>query len=119
MILVKRKLFRMIGFLFPVLYLVSGLLIDPPWDKAPVLTLLTLFIGVMVWLESWRFLNPKVNRWLFKHFKGFTKEKERAKISTTTLFLASALITIGGLLVALAWWRIGLARRNTVTGGAA
>ena len=94
MILVKRKLFRMIGFLFPVLYLVSGLLIDPPWDKAPVLTLLTLFIGVMVWLESWRFRDPKVNRWMFEHFKGFTKEKERAKISTTSLFLASALITI-------------------------
>ncbi len=94
MILVKRKLFRMIGFLFPVLYLVSGLLIEPPWDKAPVLALLTLFIGVMVWLESWRFRNPKVNRWLFERFKGFTKEKERAKISTTSLFLASALITI-------------------------
>ena len=31
----------------------------------------------------------------------------------------SQAITIGGLLVALAWWRIGLARRNTVTGGAA
>ncbi len=94
MILVKRKLFRMVGFLFPVLYLVSGLLLESPWDKAPVLALLTLFIGVMVWLESWRFLNPKVNQWLFKHFKGFTKEKERAKISTTSLFLASALITI-------------------------
>jgi dolichol kinase len=94
MILVKRKLFRMIGFLFPVLYLVSGLLIAPPYDRLPVLVLLTLFIGVMVWLESWRFRNPKVNRWLFEHFRGYTKEKERAKISTTTLFLASALITI-------------------------
>lgn len=94
MILIKRKLFRMVGFLFPVLYLVSGLLIEPPWDRAPVLALLILFIGVMVWLESWRFRNPKVNRWLFEHFKGFTKEKERAKISTTSLFLASALITI-------------------------
>lgn len=94
MILVKRKLFRMVGFLFPLLYLVSGLLLEPPWDRAPVLALLALFIGVMVWLESWRFRNPKVNRWLFEHFKGFTKEKERAKISTTTLFLTSALITI-------------------------
>jgi glycerol-3-phosphate acyltransferase PlsY len=94
MILVKRKLFRMIGFLFPLLYLASGLLIEPPYDRAPVLILLTLFIGVMVWLESWRFRNPKVNRWLFEHFRGYTKEKERAKISTTTLFLASALITI-------------------------
>jgi dolichol kinase len=94
MILVKRKLFRMIGFLFPVLYLVSGLLIAPPYDRLPVLVLLTLFIGVMVWLESWRFRNPKVNRWLFEHFRGYTKEKERAKISTTTLFLTSALITI-------------------------
>ena len=94
MILVKRKLFRMIGFLFPLLYLASGLLIKPPYDRAPVLILLMLFIGVMVWLESWRFRNPKVNRWLFEHFRGYTKEKERAKISTTTLFLASALITI-------------------------
>ena len=94
MILVKRKLFRIVGFLFPMLYLVSGLLIAPPYDRVPVLVLLTLFIGIMIWLESWRFRNPKVNRWLFERFKGFTKEKERAKISTTTMFLVGAIFTI-------------------------
>ena len=94
MILVKRKLFRMVGFLFPVVYLLSGLLIDPPYDRLPATAILVLFIGTMVWLESWRFRNPKVNRWLFEHFRGFTKEKEREKISTTSLFLAACLITI-------------------------
>jgi len=94
MILVKRKLFRMIGFLFPVVYLLAGLLLAAPWDRIPVLAILALFIGTMVWLESWRFRSPKVNRWLFEHFKGFTKEKEREKISTTTLFLVAAALTI-------------------------
>jgi glycerol-3-phosphate acyltransferase PlsY len=93
-ILVKRKLFRMIGFLFPLVYLASGLVLHPWYDRIPVLAILTLFIGTMVWLESWRFRNPKVNRWLFEHFKGFTKEKEREKISTTTLFLIASAITI-------------------------
>lgn len=51
MILVKRKLFRMVGFLFPLLYLASGLVLDAPWDRAPVVGLLALFIGVMIWLE--------------------------------------------------------------------
>lgn len=94
MILVKRKLFRMIGFLFPLLYLASGLVLRPWYDRIPVLALLALFIGWMLFLESWRFRNPKVNRWLFEHFKGFTKEKERDKLSTTTLFLIAAALTI-------------------------
>jgi len=55
---------------------------------------LALFIGWMLFLESWRFRNPKVNRWLFERFKGFTKEKERDKLSTTTLFLIAAALTI-------------------------
>ncbi len=94
MILVKRKLFRMVGFLFPLVYLASGYALRPWYDRIPVLLILLLFIGTMVWLESWRFRNPKVNRWLFEHFKGFTKEKEREKISTTTLFLIASAITI-------------------------
>jgi dolichol kinase len=94
MILVKRKLFRMIGLLFPILYLLSGLLLPAPYDRIPVLVLLGLFIGWMIFLESWRFRNPRVNRWLFEHFKGYTKEKERARISTTTLFLIASALTI-------------------------
>lgn len=94
MILVKRKLFRMVGFLFPLLYLLCGLLLPPWYDRIPVLALLALFIGWMLYLESWRFRNPKVNRWLFEHFKGFTKEKERDRVSTTTLFLMAAALTI-------------------------
>ena len=94
MILPKRKLFRMIGFLFPLLYLASGHFLSPPFDRLPVLAILALFIGTMVFLESWRFRNPKVNRWMFEHFKGFTKDKERERISSTTLFLAAAALTI-------------------------
>lgn len=94
MILPKRKLFRMVGLLFPLVYLASGRLISAPYDRIPVLVILVLFIGTMVFLESWRFRNPRVNRWMFEHFKGFTKEKEREKISSTTLFLIAAAITI-------------------------
>ncbi len=94
MILPKRKLFRMIGFLVPLLYLASGQVLSPPFDRVPVLAILALFIGTMVFLESWRFRNPKVNRWMFEHFKGFTKDKERERISSTTLFLAAAALTI-------------------------
>ncbi len=94
MILPKRKLFRMVGLLFPIVYLLSGLLLPPRYDRIPVLLILGVFIGWMLFLESWRFRNPKVNRWLFEHFKGFTKEKEREKVSTTTHFLIAACITI-------------------------
>ncbi len=94
MIQVKRKLFRMVGLLFPLLYLLSGLGLGAPYDRIPVLALLGLFIAWMMFLESWRFRNPKVNRWLFNRFQGFTKEKEREKTSTTTLFLIAAFITI-------------------------
>jgi len=94
MILPKRKLFRMIGLLFPLLYLASGRLLTPPLDRIPVLVILVVFIATMVFLESWRFRNPRVNRWMFEHFKGFTKDKEREKLSSTTLFLISAAITI-------------------------
>jgi dolichol kinase len=94
MILPKRKLFRMVGLLFPLLYLASGLFLAAPTDRIPVLALLTLFIGTMVYLEVWRFRNPQVNRWVFKHLKGFTKDKERDRLSSTTLFLISAALTI-------------------------
>ena len=94
MILPKRKLFRMVGLLFPLLYLASGRFLSAPLDRIPVLAILVLFIGTMVFLESWRFRNPRVNRWMFEHFKGFTKDKEREKISSTTLFLLSAALTI-------------------------
>jgi len=94
MILPKRKLFRMVGLLFPLVYLASSRFISPPYDRIPVLVILVLFIGTMVFLESWRFRNPRVNRWMFEHFKGFTKDKEREKLSSTTLYLISAAITI-------------------------
>ncbi len=94
MILIKRKLFRMVGLLFPIVYLLSGLALPAWYDRIPVLLILALFIGWMLFLESWRFRNPKVNRWLFERFKGFTKEKERDRVSSTTLFLTAAAVTI-------------------------
>ncbi len=94
MILIKRKLFRMFGLPFPIVYLLSGLALPPWYDRIPVLLLLLLFIGWMLFLESWRFRNPKVNRWLFERFKGFTKEKERDRVSSTTLFLTASAVTI-------------------------
>lgn len=85
----KRKLFRLVGFLFPALYLGLG-----EYGRWATIGVLLLFIATMFTLEVYRFRYPGVNRWLFEHFKSFTKEKERARVSTTTLFLVASLLTV-------------------------
>ena len=87
---IKRKLFRLVGLLFPAtLYLIPG-----GYGLAATGGILILFIATMLTLEVYRFRYPGVNRWLFEHFHAFTKEKERTRVSTTTLFLIACLLTI-------------------------
>lgn len=89
----KRKLFRMVGLLFPLVY-VAGDLAAPWAGFAAAASILTLFLGIMFMLEYVRFHRPGVNRWLFEHFRAFTKEKEKARTSSTTLFLLSCFLTL-------------------------
>jgi acyl phosphate:glycerol-3-phosphate acyltransferase len=100
---IRRKLFRMVGLLFPAVY-AAGDAVAPPAGWVAATAILVLFLCSMVALELVRFRRPGVNRWLFEHFRGFTKEKERQRTSSTTLFLLSCLMTIllFGRLVAIA-----------------
>src|SRR5262245_64706168 len=90
----KRKLFRMVGLLFPALYALGDWL-SPGTGWIAAASVLVLFLAIMFTLEYARFHRPGVNRWLFDHFRSFTKEKERARTSSTTLFLLGCLIALG------------------------
>ncbi len=90
---IKRKLFRTVGLLFPALYAAGDAArAGAGWIAA--CAVLAMFLLVMLALEYARFRRPGVNRWLFSHFSGFTKEKERERMSSTTLFLLSCLLAI-------------------------
>jgi dolichol kinase len=90
---IRRKLFRMVGLLFPGIY-AAGDAVLPGAGWVAATAILVLFLLSMLTLEYVRFRRPGVNRWLFEHFRGFTKEKERRRTSSTTLFLLSCLLTI-------------------------
>jgi len=91
----KRKLFRMVGLLFPLLYGLGDSVRDGAgWIWATAV--LVLFLTIMIPLEYARFSRPGVNRWIFDHFRAFTKEKERARASSTTLYLLACLLTVLG-----------------------
>jgi len=89
----KRKLFRMVGLLFPALYTL-GDAAAPGAGRIAAIATVSLFLAILLALEWVRFARPGVNRWLFDHFRSFTKEKERRRASSTTLFLLACLITM-------------------------
>jgi dolichol kinase len=90
---IKRKLFRLVGLLFPILYALGDFIV-PGTGWIAATAVLVSFLGIMFTLEYARFSRPGVNRWLFDHFRSFTKEKERARTSSTTFFLLACLLTI-------------------------
>src|SRR5262249_43200629 len=90
---IRRKLFRMVGLLFPSVYAL-GALLHPGAGWVAAVSILVLFLFIMCTLEYVRFRRPGVNRWLFEHFHAFTKEKERHRTSSTTFFLLACLITL-------------------------
>lgn len=90
---IRRKLFRMVGLLFPIVYL-AGDAVREGTGRPAAIAILLLFLGIMLPLEWTRRRRPGVNRWLFARFSSYTKEKERARTSGTTWFLAGCLLTI-------------------------
>src|SRR5262245_9749630 len=90
---VRRKLFRLVGLLFPLLY-VAGDALSEGSGKIAALSVLALFLGIMIPLEWTRRRRPGVNRWLFNRFSAYTKEKERQRTSGTTWFLIACLATV-------------------------
>ena len=89
----KRKLFRMVGLLFPLLYALGDRAREGAgWILAA--SVLVVFLGIMIALEWARFRRPGVNRWLFDRFRAFTKEKERERASSTTLFIVACLLAV-------------------------
>ena len=89
----KRKLFRMVGLVFPLLYALGDSARGGDGSIA-VTAVLLVFLAVMIPIEYARFSRPSVNRWLFDRFRAFTKEKERTRASSTTLYLLACLLVV-------------------------
>lgn len=85
----KRKAFRGVGLLFPATLYGFG-----RYGAAVTLAVLTLFLAILISLEISRFRYPGVNRWLFRHFQDYTKDKERARVSATTLYLSACWLVV-------------------------
>lgn len=92
----RRKIFRLVGLLFPGLY-VAGDALRQGAGRPAALALAVLFLLVMIPLEWTRMRKPGINAWLFRRFSAFTKEKERARTSSTTWFLLACLISLAVL----------------------
>jgi len=89
----KRKLFRMVGLIYPIIYCLGDLAGDS-WGWIAAVAAVVVCLLIMIGVEYARFTRAGVNRWVFSHLGSFTKEKERARLSSTTLFLAACLVTM-------------------------
>ena len=81
-----RKLYRMLGLVFPVTYLAFG--------RHVPLILLGIVIAIFAVIEILRFANRNINKTLFRKLHFLMKEKERNKVSTSTLFVFANLVVI-------------------------
>lgn len=78
--LIGRKIWRIGGLVFPIIYIVSDS------RKITLECSFYVFIFFLV-IELVRFLNSNFNIWLFKRFKIILKEEERSRLLNTTFFL--------------------------------
>ncbi len=85
MIKPARKIWRLFGLTFPIIYFFQ--------PKQVTLTILGIVLGIFLIIELIRFSQPKINKNLFKKLSFFIKKKEKKKISTSTLFLISTFFT--------------------------
>lgn len=78
--LILRKLWRTIGLIFPIIYIIS--------DSKKLTFLCSFYILIFfLFIETLRFLNSNFNIWLFKRFKFILKEEERRRPLNTSFFL--------------------------------
>jgi len=81
-----RKIYRILGFIFPLVYLFYGQ--KTAFYVVAIAALLLLVFDIL------RLMKRKLNIWLFRKLKMFFKEKEKRFLSTTTLFLISSCLII-------------------------
>src|SRR3989344_7700370 len=81
-----RKIYRILGFIFPLVYLFYGQ--KTAFYVVAIAALLLLVFDIL------RLVKRKLNVWLFRKLKMFFKEKEKRFLSTTTLFLISSCLII-------------------------
>ena len=86
MSLVYRKLYRLTGLTFPLLYYFTNKKLT-----LSVLTMVTILIGTS---EILRFCFPTFNQRIFRYFGLILKEQEKKRISGTTYFLIASLLTV-------------------------
>lgn len=84
--LIARKIYRCLAVIFPIVYYFT--------DKSTILTILTIFLIFLLILEFLRYKFAELNEKIFKIAKIFLKEKEKRRISATTVVVFSILLTI-------------------------
>ncbi|UCB57538.1 MAG: hypothetical protein JSV30_02850 [Candidatus Omnitrophota bacterium] len=87
MILIFRKLYRLAGLVFPLVYFFT--------DKGTTLFWLSLVTFLFLILEIFRFLFPQFNRRIFNALGAILKEEEaHHKVLGSTYFLFGSLLTV-------------------------
>jgi len=81
-----RKIYRMIGLIFPILYFV--------YTKKVMLVIILISLIVLFLYEILRFGFPQLNKFYFKYLKTIAKKKEKKALTGTTYLLASFLLTV-------------------------
>lgn len=86
MSLIHRKLYRLSGIIFPIVYYLI--------DKKLTLILLSLIFFLLVSIELLRFKFPSINQVIFRYLKLIVKEEEKKRILGTTYFIFAALLCV-------------------------
>lgn len=81
-----RKVYRLLGLVFPILYLIS--------NKSLVLTLLFPLSSLLLVIEVLRFKFPQVSKRYFQIFSLIAKKREEKTLLGTTYLVWGTLITI-------------------------
>ena len=86
MVKIFRKIWRLGALFFPILYLFQ--------PKEILLLISGILLAIFAFLEAYRLTHPKINRKVYHKLHWIMKEKEKYKISTSTLFLLALFLTI-------------------------
>ncbi len=86
MSLICRKLYRLSGIIFPIIYYFT--------DKRLILIILSSTLFFLVLLELLRFEFPSINQVIFRYLKPIVKEEEKKRILGTTYFIFAALLVV-------------------------